>query len=79
MRRYEDEKLVEVTCNKCGKKLIVENEIIKEGNFTVEYKWNYFSNKDGREHFFDLCEECYDKITGEFLIPVDDRKYKELL
>ena len=38
MRRYEDEKLVEVTCNKCGKKLIVENEIIKEGNFTVEYK-----------------------------------------
>ena len=52
MRRYEEEKLVEVTCNKCGKKLIVENEIIKEGNFTVEYKWNYFSNKDGREHFF---------------------------
>ena len=65
MRRYEDEKLVEVTCNKCGKKLIVENEIIKEGNFTVEYKWNYFSNKDGREHFMELFYQDLSKYLGD--------------
>lgn len=79
MRLYEDNRLFEVHCNKCGKQLIVENEIIKEGNFSVDYSWNYFSEKDGRQHKFDLCEKCYDKMVQEFIYPVDDHDYKELL
>ena len=79
MRVYEDNRLLEVHCNKCGKQLVVENEIIKEGNFSVDYLWNYFSEKDGRQHKFDLCEKCYDKMVQEFVYPVDDQDYKELL
>lgn len=74
MRIYigtENKKLVGVCCNCCGKKLVVERGIAKEGNAHFSCKWDYFSEKDGEMHSFDLCEECYDQITSQFEIPVE--------
>lgn len=82
MRKYIDEsknELAEVICNKCGKKINVKNGIIIEGNFSIEYNWGYFSDKDGERHIIDLCEKCYDKFILEFKIPVTIEDNNELI
>lgn len=82
MRKYkiqETEKLSEVYCNRCGKKLRVENGIVMEGVFPVNIVWGYFSRKDSQRHEFDLCEDCYDAVIREFSIPIEKNTEKELL
>lgn len=82
MRRYETEqekRLTQVICNQCGKEMKLENGYVKEGCFSVEYAFGYFSHKDGIRHQFDLCEECYDKIVTQFAVPVEVSQEKELL
>ena len=82
MRQYqngEDHKLICVVCNGCGKQLRIEDGYLKEGCFHGERLFGYFSNKDGIRHSFDLCEECYEKWTGSFAIPVEEEEEKELL
>ena len=79
MRVYKQNQLESVFCNKCGKKIKVQNHVIVEGAFELEYKWEYFSDKDGKKHSFDLCEKCYDEITEEFTYPVEEEGYTELV
>lgn len=82
MRIYLDDnnkELISVICNKCKKEIKVENGIVKEGCFCGNSQFGYFSNKDGEKHFFDLCEECYDKMTAGFAIPVETKEATELL
>ena len=82
MRIYSDnnrKELVSVICNQCKKKLKVENGIVKEGCFCGNSQFGYFSNKDGMKYLFDLCEECYDKMTAGFASPVEEEEAKELL
>lgn len=81
MRRYENgkEKLVQVVCNQCGKELKLENGYLKEGCFTADYLFGYFSRRDGSRHHFDLCEDCYDKMVDKFQIPVEESQDSELL
>ncbi|MGN0330367.1 MAG: hypothetical protein ACI4D5_03910 [Kineothrix sp.] len=81
MRKYLESKkeLLAVVCNNCGKDLLVENGIIKEGCFDVTSVFGYFSRKDGQIHSFDLCEDCYDRMIAGFRIPVDCREAKEML
>ncbi|MCI8956730.1 MAG: hypothetical protein HFG29_07060 [Eubacterium sp.] len=79
MRVYKDERLTELYCNKCGKQIKIENEVIREGNFSVDYRWDYFSGKDGRRHKFDLCESCYDEIIKNFEYPVEEADYNEFV
>lgn len=82
MRRFEDEtsgQLAQVICNQCGKELKLEDGYLKEGCFTAEVVFGYFSKKDGTRHRFDLCEECYDKMVGQFRIPVEESEALELL
>ena len=79
MRVYEDKRLIELYCNKCGKQIKIENEISQEGNFSVDYRWDYFSCKDGRRHQFDLCETCYDEIVKTFKYPIESEDNNELL
>ena len=82
MRIYSDnnrKELVSVICNQCKKKLKVENGIVKEGCFCGNSQFGYFSNKDGMKYLFDLCEECYDKMTAGFAIAVEEEEAKELL
>ncbi len=81
MRKYKEEKerrLEEVVCNKCGRLLKVENGILKEGCFTADAFFGYFSKKDGVKHQFDLCEDCYDALIGEFSLPVCETEEEEL-
>lgn len=70
---------MQIYCNSCGKKLKVENGLLKEDAFEATKEWGYFSDWDTQIHRFNLCEGCYKKITGEFQIPVEVRKKIEVL
>mgnify|MGYP000974792994 CR=1 FL=1 len=81
MRKYNNDdkmQLEEVICNKCGRLLKVENGIIKEGCFSADTVFGYFSEKDGNRHLFDLCEKCYDHMIQEFSVPICEIEEKEL-
>ena len=82
MREYRKEQkaeLISVRCNSCGKGLRVQDGILTEGCFHGKNVFGYFSEKDGICEEFDLCEECYRKITSEFTIPVTRTEVTELL
>lgn len=82
MRKYQigqEKKLTQVLCNQCGKELKVEDGYLKEGCFTADDVFGYFSRKDGSHHHFDLCEECYDKMVSRFAVPVEVDEETELL
>lgn len=71
MREYTEKEqkeaeLTKVLCNQCGKELEVKDGIIKEGCFSIDYEFDYFSNKDGYIYSLDLCEECFDKWIKGF-------------
>ena len=80
MRVYSDQKeLIKVVCNCCRKNLLVENGFLKEECIHVEHNFGFFGTKDGLSHRFDLCEDCYQKITEDFAIPAEEWERKELL
>ena len=78
MRQYchikKTEEIKEVSrmiCNRCGKEIPVVDGQAREGVFSVDYSWGYFSEKDGERHSFELCEECYDALLKGFRIPAE--------
>ena len=74
MRQYkmQETKVIDkIICNKCGKEILVKNEIPEADVLSVQKRWGYFSEKDNEVHSFDLCEECYDELVATFRIPVD--------
>ena len=69
MREYkltmqEEKVLSRIICNGCGKEISKD----RADHFHGEKTWGYFSEKDGRQDAFDLCEACYDKLTENFKI-----------
>lgn len=68
-----------VFCNRCKKEFTMDNGIIQEGIFNVEYLWGYFSKKDSEIHSFDICEECYNEMVSEFAIPVTIEESNEVI
>lgn len=82
MRTYLEAKeaeLISVICNCCGRELSVKNGILEEEGIEVRHTFGYFSENDGQTEEFDLCEECYRKITGKFRVPVRGRTELELI
>lgn len=80
MRKYTDNKQLEtVWCNMCGKKLVVKEGILREGAAMFDHTWDYFSEKDGEVHHFDLCESCYNELIAQFRLPVDIEEQIELI
>ena len=82
MRQYmehDKSKIERIVCNQCGKDLMVEDGIIKEGVFRGEVRWGFFSKKDGEIHSFDLCESCYDQMVKRFQIPAEKEEQTELI
>ena len=74
MRQYqlkETKEINKIICNQCGKEINVVDGTPREGVFSVDYTWGYFSDKDGEKHSFDLCESCYDKLLSSFQLPAD--------
>ena len=84
MRKYIEKEqmeseLAKVFCNQCGKELVVEDGIVKEGCFSIDYEFDYFSNKDGYIYSLDLCEDCFDKWIKDFNNPPRITETKEFL
>ena len=82
MRKYTKDgrhQLELVVCNQCGRKLLVENHILREGVCSIRESWGYFSDKDGEIHCIDLCEKCYDEWVRGFRVPVERQEETELL
>lgn len=65
-------------CNACGKELKMKNDVLLEDAFEAKKQWGYFSQKDMKLHSFVLCEECYDKLTEQFVIPPEVTDVTEL-
>lgn len=81
MRIYNQEnteELVEIICNKCGKRLLVEKGVPRREWLHVDKQWGYFSQKDGIRHTFDVCEDCYDEWIAGFSVPVMAEEAVEL-
>lgn len=57
-----------------GREISVINGRPEKEVLCVEHTWGYFSEKDGENHRFDLCEECYDRLLKGFLIPAEIEK-----
>lgn len=53
--------------------------MVREGYFSADVVFGYFSNKDGLRHRWDLCEHCYDALTRDFRIPVEESEESELV
>ena len=73
MRKYkiqEGQQLEKIVCNKCGKEILIFNDVPEEDSVEVKKRWGYFSEKDNVEHAFDLCEACYDELVASFKIRI---------
>lgn len=73
MREYknrETKTLDRIICNGCGRVIAVKGGMPMEGVFQARQVWEYMSEKDGEIDDFDLCEECYDRMTEQFRIPL---------
>lgn len=75
MRQYkknvtETKEVEKIICNRCKKEIPIVAGVPAQDFLQVEKQWGYFSNKDNRRDSFELCEECYDALIKEFLIPV---------
>ena len=68
-----------IICNKCGKKLVVENNILKEDYIFIRKEWGYFSKKDGIVWEIHLCEKCADRLDEDFLNPAKRTIQREML
>ncbi len=80
MRKYKsDGQLESVVCNCCAKRLVVKGGIVREGVMAVNHAWDFFSEKDGEIHHFDLCETCYDELIQGFRVDVDIEEQIEML
>lgn len=72
MREYrtemrEEKVLCKVVCNGCGREIPLD----KADYFHGEKTWGYFSNQDGRQDCFDLCEDCYGNLTDSFVLKLE--------
>lgn len=66
-------------CNKCGKEISLGEKTAVEDVLIVSKNWGYFSNKDGENHRFILCEKCYDEYVETFVIPISKEENNELI
>ena len=69
MKRGNTQMKEMLKCNGCGRKLRVENNILREDVFEGKKQWGYFSKRDGEIHSFLLCEACYEDMVKKFAIP----------
>ena len=66
-------------CNKCGKNLLIKQGIPREDFLYIKKEWGYFSKKDGKYQEFVLCEDCYDRMIEEFVIPPRETEITEFV
>lgn len=64
----EELQLSQIICNGCGREIPLE----AADYFHGEKRWGYFSAQDGRRDAFDLCEECYRRLTEGFAVRMEE-------
>lgn len=69
----------ELFCNKCGRKLRMENGMLIEDVLQVKKAWGYFSKKDLRVDAFNLCEDCYDAFVKSMKISPEQEIKNEVM
>lgn len=80
MKIYDEHQVLQkVICNRCEKKLVVENGMLKDSAYEGIQTFGYFSERDGVTHRFDLCEECYNEWIRMFRIPVSETENPEMI
>lgn len=67
---YGMEQQGNIFCNVCGRKIKMNQGILREDVLKVEKEWGYFSKKDTKRHTFHVCEDCYDTLVQTFTLPV---------
>lgn len=81
MKIYRDvfvseKKLVDVICNMCGEKIKKSDNVLYD-YFHAEKKWGYFSEMDGENYSFDLCQDCYKKLISQLKISATENEDKK--
>lgn len=80
MRKYsENGALRRVVCNCCGHSVQCAGGILKEEFFSARVSWGYFSDRDGQKDAWDLCQNCYDRLTESFQIAPEISEETELM
>ena len=74
----EQNELKQVVCNACLRELQAENGFLREECIHVEHEFGFFGTRDGLRHSFDLCEDCYQKMIANFLLPPQEQERTEL-
>ena len=65
-------------CNGCGRSIETGGNR-QEDALRVRKEWGYFSTRDLEVHEFSLCEECYNRLIENFVIPVKISQKIEVL
>ncbi|MGN0299112.1 MAG: hypothetical protein ACI4C1_08045 [Lachnospiraceae bacterium] len=79
MKLYNEKKeLMRIVCNCCGAEYNASHNFVKADFLSVRKTWGYFSSKDGLTQEFDLCEDCFEKITQSWKIPVQEWEETEI-
>ncbi len=69
-----------IYCNRCGKRICLEEEKDKTSFLAVRKVWGYFSeNKDGKIYSVELCEPCCDELAQEFALAPEIEENTELV
>ena len=82
-----DNVFVEAVCDICGKVSKIDdydgidwnngNEVFLEKFVTIkkETKYSYPSGGDGKQEYFEICDECFDDKVVPFLESLGAKKY----
>ncbi len=73
MRNYKSSivsvnEIESVVCNCCGEHIKKTGNGKLEDYLSIEKRWGYLSPYDNEVHSFDICVDCYTKITESFKI-----------
>lgn len=76
--KTERQKIISITCNKCGIIIQPKNETDyswpdKIQSFKIY--WGYGSGHDEEIWEFDLCENCLEQLAKSFKIPLENSLY----
>ena len=79
VKEKNKDRIVQVVCNRCKRMLPVENGIVLEDYLHVDKTWGYFSNQDGEQIVFDLCEDCTKTLIKQFRLPAYQKEAREYM
>jgi len=67
---FDNETLEKIYCNLCGRQITRNCFGYLEDHLSVTKTWGYGPPADGETHSFDICYDCYDKVSEQFKIPL---------